>query len=76
MTFTLLQRRLIAETRARIRNGELSERGLSRKIGLSQPHMHHILAGKRGLRPAVADSILRELRISVLDLIGPDEWPG
>lgn len=75
MTFTLLQQRLIAETRARIRNGELSERALSRRIGLSQPHMHHILTGKRGLRAGVADRILRELQISVLDLIEPQEWP-
>ena len=58
--------------RAFVQNGELTERGLARMIGISQPHMHHILKGARGLSVETADRILAKLKISVLDLLEGD----
>jgi transcriptional regulator with XRE-family HTH domain len=54
----------------RIRNGEITERGLARLTGLSQSHVHNVLKGARMLTPEVADTFLRYLRISVLELLG------
>ncbi len=69
MYFQLLQRRLIEALRGCIGNGLLTERGLARGAGISQPHMHHILKGARSLSPEMADRILRALRLTVLDLL-------
>ncbi len=69
MDFETLQRRLLAFVRTYVRNGELTERGLARMIGISQPHMHHILKGARALSVENADRILRGLDLTVLDLI-------
>ncbi len=69
MDFETLQRRLLASVRARVQNGELTERGLARMIGISQPHMHHILKGARSLSVETADRILWRLGLSVLDLL-------
>ena len=57
----------------KIRNGELTERGLARRVGLSQSHIHNVLNGVRSLTLNTADRILAGLEISVLELIGPDE---
>jgi transcriptional regulator with XRE-family HTH domain len=69
MDFETLQHRLLARVRTYVRNGELTERGLARMIGISQPHMHHILKGVRTLSIENADRILRRLDLTVLDLI-------
>jgi transcriptional regulator with XRE-family HTH domain len=69
MDFETLQRRLLASVKGRVQNGELTERGLARMIGISQPHMHHILKGARSLSVETADRILRRLGLSVLDLL-------
>ena len=69
MDFETLQLRLLARVRTYVRNGELTERGLARMIGISQPHMHHILKGVRTLSIENADRILRRLNLTVLDLI-------
>ena len=69
MDFETLQHRLLARVRTYVRNGELTERGLARMIGISQPHMHHILKGVRTLSIENADRILRRLELTVLDLI-------
>jgi transcriptional regulator with XRE-family HTH domain len=66
--FEVLQNRLVTAVRMRVRGGELTERRLARLIGLSQPHLHNVLKGVRSLSPEVADRILRELKISLLDL--------
>jgi transcriptional regulator with XRE-family HTH domain len=71
--FAELLRRLEERLKARIRNGELTERGLALRVGLSQPHTHNVLKGARILTPGTADRILRALRISVLDLLEPEE---
>jgi hypothetical protein len=72
MDFVTLQRRLLAGLRNRVQNGELTERGLARMVGISQPHMHHILKGTRGLSLEMADRILGRLDISVMDLLDAD----
>jgi transcriptional regulator with XRE-family HTH domain len=69
MDFETLQRRLLVRVKAYVRNGDLTERGLARMIGISQPHMHHILKGVRTLSIENADRILRRLDLTVLDLI-------
>jgi len=57
----------------RIHNGQLTERGLSRKIGVSQPHIHNVLRGKRLFSTETADLILRDLNLDVWDLLDPRE---
>lgn len=74
MTVGDLQQRFVALLRKRIRNGELTERGLARMVGVSQPHMHNVLHGKRSFSIETTDDIMRLLRVDVLDLIEPDEW--
>jgi len=74
MTVGDLQQRLIALLRKRVRNGEITERALARTVGVSQPHMHNVLHGKRTFSVETTDDILRQLRMDVLDLIEPEEW--
>ncbi len=69
MGFGTLQRRLLARVKNRVQNGELTERGLARMTGISQPHIHHILKGVRGLSFENADRILLHLNMSVTDLM-------
>jgi hypothetical protein len=66
--FSLLQERLVDAARARVRNGELTERGLSRAAGLSQPHVHQALKGAKSLSFAACDRLLEALKLSVTDL--------
>ena len=73
MQFATLRQRLLATLRTRVRNGQLTERGLARSVGLSQPHIHNVLKGVRILSPDVADLILRELDLSILDLLDRTE---
>jgi hypothetical protein len=56
------------ETVLRIQNGEITERKLARRIGLSQPQMHHVLKGSRTLKPEVADLLIAQLCIPVASL--------
>jgi transcriptional regulator with XRE-family HTH domain len=74
MTFSLLHQRLLHHLRQRIQGGEVTERGLARMAGVSQPHLHNTLKGKRVLSIDMADDIMRNLQISVLDLIETHEW--
>ncbi len=69
LTFKVLCARLLALVNARIQNGEFSERALARRLGISQPHLHHVLNGKRTLRASLADVVLARFHISVLDLL-------
>jgi hypothetical protein len=59
---------LLIEVRGRVRNGEWTERGLAKHAGVSQAHLHNVLKGARPLTPAVADRVLRALKLSVLDV--------
>jgi predicted transcriptional regulator len=74
MDFEHLHQRLIDHLQTRVQNGEITERGLSRLTGVSQPHIHNVLKGKRVLSLGSADGILRQLHMDVLDLIDPDEF--
>jgi transcriptional regulator with XRE-family HTH domain len=73
MTFLDLQQRLLDHLRRRVQSGEATERGLARQARLSQPHLHNVLKGKRLLSVDMADQILRNLDLDVLDLIEPEE---
>jgi transcriptional regulator with XRE-family HTH domain len=75
MLFRDLLEALRENVRRRIRNGELTERGLARIAGISQPHLHHLLKGARVLTAEKADMLLSCLKLSVLDLI-PDDQVG
>jgi transcriptional regulator with XRE-family HTH domain len=73
MDFHELERRLLEHLRRRVHSGELTERGLARITGISQPHIHNVLRGKRTLSSDTADVILHILRMDLLDLIEPEE---
>lgn len=72
MLLTDLQNTLLETLRGRVRNGEMTERRLAKLVGVSQPHMHNVLKGYRELSPKLADQILRELRLSIFDLVDRD----
>ena len=73
MNFQGLQLRLIAHVQDRVQRGELTERGLARRTGISQPHLHNVLKGVRVLSPQIGDVLLRHLHITLLDLLREDE---
>ena len=73
MNFREQQRRLIAHLHRIIRSGDATERGLARLTGVSQPHMHNVLKGKRLLSLDMADQILAQLHLDLLDFIEPEE---
>lgn len=68
MDFSGLQERLVAAIRERVRRGELTERRLAHRTGLSQPHIHNVLKGLRVLSTSSADHLLDELHIDLRDL--------
>lgn len=67
--FGILRGRLKALVIGRIDNGEFTERGFARILGISQPQVHNVLKGVRKLSPELADLILAKLNLSVLDLL-------
>lgn len=69
MNFQQLEQRFIEHLRRRIRSGELTERRLARLAGISQPHVHNVLKGKRLLSTELADTILEVLRLDLVELI-------
>ncbi len=73
MNFRQQQRRLIAHLRALVRSGDATERSLARLTGVSQPHMHNVLKGKRLLSLEMADQILTQLHLDLLDFMEPGE---
>ncbi len=72
MDFETLHRRLLERVNGIVQNGDMTERGLARMIGISQPHMHHILKGARTLSVDTADRLLRRLNLSVTDLLAAE----
>jgi transcriptional regulator with XRE-family HTH domain len=60
--------------RQAVQAGEISERALARRAGLSQPHLHNVLKGIRALSPAAADQLMRALDVAVPQLLwfGPN----
>ena len=73
MNFTRLQDCLCAFLRRRIAAGEVTERQLARLTGVSQPHLHNVLKGKRAFSLSMADRILAHLRLDLLELLDPAE---
>ena len=71
--FAEFHTRMIAWLRDKVRSGELTERGLARMTGISQPHIHNVLKGKKLFSVEVSDTILRELDLDLLDLLDPAE---
>ncbi len=79
MSFEDLLDRLLVYARERVHNGEMTERGFARQLGVSQSHIHNVLSGARVLTPSVADRILRQFDLSVADLFtmrGERKPPG
>ena len=64
-----LYQRLVDVARQRIRSGEMTERGLSRFCGVSQPHVHNVLKQVRALSPASADRLMRALGVTLPELL-------
>lgn len=69
MYFQELQGRLIDIARERVHTGQLTERGLARSCGISQPHMHNVLKNIRVLSTSAADRLMAALHIGVSDLL-------
>jgi len=67
--FLELHLKLVELARDRVHAGELTERGLSRLCGVSQPHMHNVLKNIRALSTDSADRLMRALNIQVPDLL-------
>ena len=76
MDFKELQIRLVILLKTRLGAGELSERRMAHLTGISQPHIHNVLKGVRILSPRAADQILRSFRLTVLDLLRPEDSPA
>ena len=61
-----------ATVRTRVRNGEVTERGLALRAGISQPYLYNVLKGARQMTTDLADRLLRELDLTVADLLPHD----
>ena len=73
ISFRLLQTRLISAVNARIHNGEFSERGLAKLLGISQPQIHNVLKGARKLNVELADRLLWAFGLSLICLLQDQE---
>ena len=71
--FRQLESRLLSMLREKIRSGELTERGAARLTGISQPHIHNVLKGKRSLSIDAADTILMAVHLDTVDLFRASE---
>jgi hypothetical protein len=67
--FKELQGKLIRIARGRVRAGELTERGLARMCGVSQPQIHNVLKSIRGLSTDSTDRLMQALDLTVSDLL-------
>jgi plasmid maintenance system antidote protein VapI len=70
VTFKLLLFRLRELLKEKVKNGELTERGMARSTGFSQPHLHNILKGIRTLPPELADQLMSLAGLNLFNLIG------
>jgi hypothetical protein len=69
MNFQDLHESLTDHIAGKVRHGELTERGLARRAGISQPHLHNVLKRKRFFSLRSADLVMHELSLGVVDLI-------
>ena len=70
-----IKSRLIATINTRINNGEFTERGLARLLGVSQPQLHNVLKGARKLQAELADRLMLRFNIGIVDLLDSSELP-
>jgi hypothetical protein len=73
MKFRALQENLRKALWDRIEEGELTGLGLARETGFKQAHISNFLNRNRGLSVEGMDKVLGVQRLSVLDLLDPDE---
>jgi hypothetical protein len=73
MKFRLLQDNLRRKLLERISQGELSALGLARQTGFKQPHITNFLNRKRSLSLEAMDLVMAAQKLSVLDLLDPEE---
>ena len=74
--FRHLASRLTRYLNELVRRGEVSERGLAHLTGYSQPHIHNVLKGARGMNAELADQLLAGLGVSMMSLFTQDELSG
>ncbi|HUA61785.1 MAG TPA: XRE family transcriptional regulator [Verrucomicrobiae bacterium] len=77
LDFEVLHSRVVQHLQDIVRNGVVTERGLSRMTGLSQPHIHQVLKGTKFLSMASANHVLRSLQTDLVDFLEPEdieEW--
>ena len=74
--FRHLTSRLTRYLNELVRRGEVSERGLAHLTGYSQPHIHNVLKGARGMNTELADQLMAGLGLSLLSLFTQDELSG
>ncbi len=72
MLVTELMERVRARVNLLINNGQVTERGLAKRTGISQPHVHNVLKGARYMTPEIADLMMQQLKISLLDLLAEE----
>ncbi len=70
MTFQALHDQLIREITRRVDSGDTSVSSLARRAGISQPHLHLVLQGKRGFSWDFADRAALVIGMRVEDLLG------
>lgn len=73
ITFRALHDLLIQHLKDCVQRGEITERGIARRVGISQPHIHNVLKGKRLLSWESADALLRELHLDLRELVNRHE---
>ena len=73
LTFEVLQARIVRLITLRIQNGDFTERGLARIIGVSQPQVHNVLKGARKMQPWLGDRLLVKLDLTIMDLLEEPE---
>ena len=69
MTFQSLHDQLIREIRRRVDAGDTSVSSLARRAGISQPHLHLVLKGKRGFSWDFADRAALVIGLRIEDLV-------
>ncbi|HZU25886.1 MAG TPA: XRE family transcriptional regulator [Bryobacteraceae bacterium] len=68
-----LESRIVSLVRGKVQDGQFTERGLARKLGISQPHIHNVLCGRRRVTPDLLDIVLSGFHLTVLDLFTAEE---
>ena len=68
-----MQKRLVLRMRRHVQNGDFTERGFARSLGISQVHIHNVLKGARSLSINLNDLVLKRLGLTIFDICTPDE---